>query len=275
MDKKAHERPIITLTTDFGLHDDYVGTIKGMILSNCRDAMIVDLTHEIGAQNIVQAALSIGYSYRFFPPNTVHLVVVDPGVGSERHILALRASGHLFIAPDNGILTPFLDHDRFRDAFIINNVELFAKTISTSFHGSDIMAPVAAKLACGLDISLVGPQFPESQCCRIPLPKAVVGKDKITGVIVHVDHFGNLRTSITKKDLAIFAKQKLKIMVDSHTIYGICATYSNGETGKIIALLDSRNQLEIAVNSGSAALTLGCRLGDEVVVLPQNPNANT
>jgi S-adenosyl-L-methionine hydrolase (adenosine-forming) len=268
MSEKAQGRPIITLSTDFGLRDDYVGTVKGVILSNCRNAVIVDLAHEIEAQNIVMAAMSIGHSFRFFPPGTVHMVVVDPGVGSDRRILALRASGHLFIAPDNGVLTPLLEHDRFQDAYAISNVGLFAETISKSFHGRDIMAPVAAKLACGLDITQVGPQMERQECCRINLPKALVEKGKIVGEIIHIDHFGNLRTSIRERDIALFAKQKVKITVGNHTIDGICTTYSDAETGKIVALYDSRNHLEIALNGGSASLTLGSRIEDKVVIKP-------
>ena len=167
MRRKSVDRQVITLTTDFGLRDEFVGIVKGVILCTCRNAVIVDLTHGIEAQNIVAAAMSIGGSFRFFPKGSVHMVVVDPGVGSDRRILAVRAEGHFFVAPDNGVLTPVLSEDTFQDAFHVNNRDLFAQTISHSFHGRDIMAPVAAKLACGLDISLVGPRLSRQQCCRI------------------------------------------------------------------------------------------------------------
>jgi hypothetical protein len=172
--RKAESRPIITLTTDFGLHDDYVGTVKGVILCTCRDAVIIDLTHDIAPQNIAAAAMSIGASFRFFPKGTLHMVVVDPGVGSDRRILAVRSAGHLFVAPDNGVLTLVLTEDAFQEAFQVTNRDLFATTISSSFHGRDIMAPVAAELACGMDISLVGPRLSRQQCCRISLPAATV-----------------------------------------------------------------------------------------------------
>ncbi len=271
MNENLQKRPIITLTTDFGLRDDYVGTVKGVILSHCRDAVIVDLTHAIEAQNITDAAMSIAHSYRFFPPGTVHVVVVDPRVGSSREILALRACGHLFIAPDNGVLTPFFEQDRFQDAFILKNEKFFAESVSNTFHGRDIMAPVAAMLACGLDIAQIGPRIAKSNCCRLRLPKAAVGIDKLTGEIIHADHFGNLRTSITKKDIASFPGHGLQIKVAGHLIDGISAAYSDGTPGDTIALFDSRGHLEIAVNGGSAALTLGCRTGDEVVVLSSTP----
>ncbi len=266
MSAKDKERPIITLTTDFGLHDDYVGCMKGVILARCRDAAIIDLTHNIEAQNIAQAAMSIGHSYQFFSPGTTHIVVVDPGVGSKRSILALQAVGHTFIAPDNGILTPFLGQDNFQKAFILDNAEVFAESVSATFHGRDIMAPVAARLACGMDISLVGPQIKRQDCFRINLPTARFEENKIVGEIIHIDHFGNLRTSILAKDMALVSQQEVLIRVGSHTINGVNARYSDTASGSIVALFDSRGHVEIAVNSGSAAVTLGCRIGDEIIV---------
>ncbi len=264
--RKAESRPIITLTTDFGLHDDYVGTVKGVILCTCRDAVIVDLTHDIEPQNIVAAAMSIGASFRFFPGGTLHIVVVDPGVGSDRRILAVRSAGHLFVAPDNGVLTPVLTEDAFQEAFQVNNRDLFATTISASFHGRDIMAPVAAGLACGMDISLVGPRLSRQQCCRISLPAAIVTHGNLTGKIIHIDRFGNLRTSITAEDLAAFSGKQLQILVGGQTLNAVNGAYSDAETGHLVALIDSRNHLEIAVVGGNAAKRLGCHVGDGITV---------
>ena len=267
MREKSAARPVITLTTDFGLRDDYVGVVKGVLLSTCRDAMIVDLPHGIEPQNIAAAAMTIGASFRFFPEGSVHMVVVDPGVGSDRRILAVRAEDHLFIAPDNGVLTPVLTEDTFQDAFHVNNRDLFAQTISHSFHGRDIMAPVAAKLACGLDISFVGPRLRRQQCCRIPLPAAALADGNISGEIIYIDHFGNLRTSITAEDLALMPPNlTLKISIGDHCINTICVTYADQSVGKLIALFDSRNHLEIAINGGNAALILSSRIGDRVMV---------
>ena len=270
MRKKPETRPVITLTTDFGLHDEYVGTVKGVILCTCREAVIVDLTHAIEPQNIVAAAMSIGASFRFFPGGTLHMVVVDPGVGSNRRILAVRSAGHLFLAPDNGVLTPMLSEDNFQEAFQVNNRDLFAAAISASFHGRDIMAPVAAGLACGMDISLVGPPLSRQQCCRIPLPTATHADGSILGEIIHIDHFGNLRTSIKAADLAGFSGKKLQILVGGHTLNTVSSRYSETEKGTIVALIDSQNHLEIAVNSGNAALMLGCHEGDGIMVSSSN-----
>ncbi len=268
---KTTKRPIITLTTDFGLRDDYVGTVKGVLLSTCRDAVIVDLTHGIEPQDIVRAAMSIGHAYRFFPPGTVHLVVVDPGVGSDRSILALKASGHLFIAPDNGVLTPFLGRDSLQEAFFVDNVGLFAATISRTFHGRDIMAPVAARLADGMELSLVGPQITARDCCRIHLPEASKKGGTIVGEVIRIDHFGNLQTSITARDIASISRQKMQILIGGIAIGTLMDTYSDAGPGKTVALLDSGNHLEIAVNGGNAAAILGLRPGDTVTVSDSGP----
>ena len=270
MRKKAESRPVITLTTDFGLHDEYVGTLKGVILCTCRDAVIVDLTHDIEPQNIVAAAMSIGDSFLFFPRGTLHMVVVDPGVGSERRILAVRSAGHLFVAPDNGVLTAVLTEDNFQEAYQVNNRDLFAATISASFHGRDIMAPVAAGLACGMDITLVGPRLSRQQCCRILLPTVTHANGSITGEITNIDHFGNLRTSIKADDLAGFLGKKLQIAVGGRILNAVSNTYSDAEKGSVVALIDSRNHLEIAVTGGNAAMMLGCQVGDGIRVSGSN-----
>jgi S-adenosyl-L-methionine hydrolase (adenosine-forming) len=263
--ESAGPPPIITLTTDFGLRDEYVGTVKGVILLHCRDAVIVDLTHSIKPQNIIEAAMTVGASFRFFPTGTVHMVVVDPEVGSNRHILAVRASDHLFVAPDNGVLTTVLSENRIQEVFHVNNRDLFSEIISSSFHGRDIMAPVAARLACGMDVSLVGPRLSAKQCCLIPLPKAVVTHGSIIGEIIHIDHFGNLRTSITAADLSVIPPNtKLKISAGGHFVTTISTTYT--AKGKIIALFDSRNHLEIAIKGDNAAKELGCRIGDRIMI---------
>lgn len=266
MEKESEGHPpIVTLTTDFGLHDEYVGTVKGVVLRHCRDAVIVDLTHGIAPQNIAQAAMTIGASFRFFPQGTVHMVVVDPGVGSDRHILAVKSEGHIFVAPDNGVLTPVLTDEHLCEVLHINNRDLFSETISSSFHGRDIMAPVAARLAGGMDIALVGLRLSAKQCCRIPLPKAVVTDEGIIGEIIHIDHFGNLRTSITAEDLSLFpVNAGMEISIGGHLITAISTAYT--AEGRIIALFDSRNHLEIAIRGGNAAGELGCLIGGRVMI---------
>ena len=261
------DHAIITLTTDFGLGDEYAGILKGVILRHCRHASIIDLTHAIAPQDIAAAAMSIGHSFRFFPEGTVHLIIVDPGVGSQRRILALKAEHHLFVAPDNGVLTPLLAQGRFQEVFHLQNQDLFSETVSKTFHGRDIMAPVAARLACGMDISQVGRKLSRSDCLQIPLPGITFANQTLTGELVHVDHFGNLRTSIRREDFALLpANAKLKIVCAGHAVDAVCATYSDVESGKLIALFDSRNHLEIAISCGNAARALACRPGDIITV---------
>ena len=264
-------KAIITLTTDFGLLDEYAGIVKGVILSHCRQANIIDLTHAIAPQDIAAAAMSIGHSFRFFPEGTVHLVIVDPGVGSHRRILAVKARNHRFVAPDNGVLTPLLAEGYFQEAFHVTNQELFAGTVSKTFHGRDIMAPVAARLACGMDISLAGQRLSRADCLLIPLPAATATHRTITGEIVHIDHFGNLRTSVKREDIARMPSgARLRILCSGVVVDGLSTTYSDAGPGQAIALFDSRDHLEIAIAGGNAALALGGRIGGRIKITAES-----
>ncbi len=260
-------KPIITLTTDFSLQDEYVGILKGVLLSHCPYLQIVDITHSIQPQNILSAALTINNSYHYFPKGSIHVVVVDPGVGSLRSILALRADNHLFIAPNNGVLTPLLTSNRFMEAFSVENKNLFLKTVSRTFHGRDIMAPVAARLACGMRLNEVGPSIEMANCLRLQLPKVKKGEGIITGEVVAIDAFGNLQTSITRHDLATLqSNAKLIITFGQHTIHGLSSFYSEVEPGTFLALLDSRNHLEIAIHRGNAASMIHGQTGIPVTI---------
>ncbi len=265
MQAQPSQTPVITLTTDFGLQDAYAGILKGVILSHCTAAQIIDITHGITPLSITSAALTIDNAYAYFPHGTIHIVVVDPGVGSERSILALRADKHIFIAPNNGVLTPLLKKNRFMEAFRIENSDLFLPNQSHTFHGRDIMAPVAGKIAGGLELSRVGPPLALKQCLRIHLPEATVTGGNIKGEIIAIDHFGNLQTSITQKDLtARPSKGNLSVTLCGLTIKGLSRTYSDQKPGALLALLDSRNHLEIAVSGGNAASELECQIGNSV-----------
>jgi S-adenosyl-L-methionine hydrolase (adenosine-forming) len=264
---KETRHPLITLTTDFGFNDEYVGIVKGVILRTCRYVNIIDLTHGIEPGNIPAAAMTIASSFHFFPQGTVHMVVVDPGVGSTRRILAAHFADHFFIAPDNGTLTSFLT-DKSTHIFHVCNRKLFADTISSTFHCRDIMAPVAAMLADGMDISVVGPELSSQQCCQIHLPTATVSEGKIIGEIIHIDHFGNIRTSVTRHDLSLVAAPgaAIKITLGNHSIDSLSTCYAGHGPEAIIALIDSRNHLEIAVYNKSAASILGCSIGETIII---------
>jgi S-adenosylmethionine hydrolase len=262
---------IITLTTDFGLHDEYVGAMKGVILSHAPSVRIVDLTHSIGSQALPEAAYCIEAAYAYFPKGTVHVVVVDPGVGSSRKILALCADGHLFIAPDNGVLSLLFDHG-FEAAYEITNRELFRQPVSATFHGRDIMAPVAAHLAQGFSPEAVGPAIIPSDLTRLPLPAATVdhARETTTGQVISIDKFGNLITNIHSDNelLRTAAGQygQLTVSVCGLVIIGIQASYASVAPKSPLAVIGSRNSLEIAVNMGSAAEMLGAAPGDAVTV---------
>ncbi len=259
------KRPIFTLTTDFGLSDPYVGVLKGVILSRIADATIVDLTHQIPPQDIQTAALTLQQSIDYFPEETVHIVIVDPGVGSDRDILGLRNDKHFFVGPDNGVLSPFFK--TCSALHRVTNKDLFLTTISSTFHGRDIMAPIATHLATGQPIEQIGPSVSINHCKQIDLPTAQIDRNSISGTLIHIDIFGNLRSSITAEDLkSIDNIDQATVSVGFHTINKISTTYSDGKKHETLALLDSNNHLEIAVKNGNAAKNLDSKIGDRVVV---------
>ena len=258
---------LITLTTDFGLADPYVGQIKGVILQRNISARIIDLTHAVEPHDIPAAAMAIHASYPFFPPGTVHMVVVDPGVGSGRMILAAVAGDHLFVAPDNGVLTLILRDGKIQALHRVDNRSLFPADISPTFHGRDIMAPVAALLAGGMALERVGPPVPADRCVLLDIPEARRDGGGISGQVIGVDRFGNIRTSITAADLGDRRPDAVAgVVVGTDRIDAVVATYSDRPAGELLALIDSTGHLEIAVNRGNAARLTGCRIGDPVRV---------
>lgn len=258
---------LITLTTDFGLQDPFVGQLKGAIYRRNIRTKIVDLTHSIEPHNILAGAVTIRASYHSFPKGSVHMVVVDPGVGSQRKIIALRADNHLFIAPDNGSLT-FLMRDRKVDAvYRVENRSLFPDEISATFHGRDIMAPVAAALAEGMPLSQVGPKVELEQCVQLDIPPTQLDEHGITGRVIYIDRFGNIRTTITSTTLAQYQPSSFTgIYIGRHEIKRISSTYSDAKPGDLLALMDSAGHLEIAVNRGNAGALTGSKIGDPVNV---------
>lgn len=258
---------LITLTTDFGLYDTYVGQIKGAILKKNIQAGIIDLTHEIEAHNILTAAISIHSSYRYFPLGTVHIVVVDPGVGSKRNILALKSDNHIFIAPDNGTLTYLMQHENFEAAHIVSNRTLCPGSTSSTFHGRDIMAPVAAAVAGGMKIDEVGPEVKIKKCVQLDIPKSQLNDNGINGKVLHIDRFGNIKTTITSDDICHYKLSSFGgIVIGSHTIKSMSTTYSDSAKGELIAIIDSAGHLEIAANQAQAAQIIGCSTGTPVFI---------
>lgn len=265
MEKK--KRRIITLSTDFGALDGYVGIVKGVILSICDELNLVDLSHEIPAWNIPSAAWIIGNSYPHFPEGTVHLVVVDPGVGSKRRPLALQASGQFFVGPDNGIFSSIL-HAAPPDlkAFELTEQKYWRSEISTTFHARDLFAPVCGHLAAGLEISALGPELEPSSLVRLPLRELRVKQNRIEGSVAYVDHFGNLITNI-KKD---FVRDSVLCQVGKRSIGRIGQSYSSGEQGVPVAFVGSHGFLEIAVSQGRADEKLDAGLNTPVILFESN-----
>jgi S-adenosyl-L-methionine hydrolase (adenosine-forming) len=259
---------VITLTTDFGQRDPWVGTMKGVILRVVRDVQLVDLTHEIAPHDITEAALALEAAAPFFPDRTVHLAVVDPGVGSQRRALALSARGHFFVGPDNGLFTPFLEGGAWR-AIEISTASFGGGEPSRTFHGRDIFAPVAARLAAGVPVEGLGPDVPDPVRLRWPVATSI--SEGLVGEIVHVDRFGNLITSIRAGDVpcaaagGTHAPSTCVIDVVGLSLR-LVGTYADIAPGEAAALVGSAGRLEISMRGTSAAAALGVGRGDRVIV---------
>ncbi len=267
---------IITLTTDFGLNDEYAGVMKGVILSRAPQAKVIDLTHGIDPQDIRQAAYIIRSAYPYFPTGTVHVVVVDPGVGTSRKIITVHADGHTFVAPDNGVLTLIITKSRDGiTAYEITSEDLFLKPISHTFHGRDIMAPVAAALANGVSPLTLGNEINADDLVIIQLPKITPDRSTgtISGSVVYIDHFGNAMTNIHLSELLELLKDghllpdALTVKIKHRTICGLHPSYASVAPGSPVAIFGSRNYLEVGVNMGNASELLDISIGDEVLVL--------
>ena len=257
---------IITLTTDFGLEDEYVGVMKGVILSRAPEARIVDLTHGIKAQDVRQAAFVIHSASQYFPQGTVHTVVVDPGVGGQRKIILLTAGNQFFLAPDNGVLS--LVHRRDSRIYEVTNDSLFLPAVSRTFHGRDIFAPLAAALANGLEQAEVGPGLADNEITLLPFSEVRFTEREMVGCVITIDHFGNLVTNIHRSTLpgdysGDLSRFSVKIGMQ---VTGVRACYEDVSEGGLLALFGSRDYLEIAVNRGNAAKVLESSIDDEVVV---------
>jgi S-adenosylmethionine hydrolase len=261
---------IITLTTDFGLTDSYVGSMKGVILGIAPEVRLVDITHSIGPQDTNQAAHILKTFYRYFPPGTIHLVIVDPGVGSQRRAIAFQTPEAIFIAPDNGLLTEAWSDARAHwgseGCLVVELAErrYWRDRVSNTFHGRDIFAPAAAHLATGVPLTAFGPRL--TTIHETTLEQLIRGRSgELVGRIIHVDHFGNCITNITPRDLERAGKGNDLIItiIDQH-ISGLRQTYADGTIGALFALIGSSDHLELVVRNGNAAQMLGVGIGDIV-----------
>ncbi|MFA7347901.1 MAG: SAM-dependent chlorinase/fluorinase [Desulfurivibrionaceae bacterium] len=263
--------PIITLTTDFGLQDEYVGLIKGVMATLAPQARLIDLCHTIRAQDIRQGAFILQAAAPYFSNGTIHLAIVDPGVGTDRRLLAIRAMGQTFLGPDNGILTPFLDPLLFEEAIAIDCPHLYLAPLSATFHGRDILAPVAAALANGAGLSSLGTPMLKENLTKLASPTLQIDRihGKIAGSVIHIDHFGNLTTNIHQRDLAGLTDAPASLRIShkkQHVTTGLATAYASTPNGQLLAIIGSRGYLELAVAGGNGARMLGAEVDDPVGV---------
>jgi S-adenosylmethionine hydrolase len=258
---------IITLTTDYGTNDHLVGTLKGVILKINPDVTIVDITHNVTAYDLLDGALAIGSAYSYFPAKTIHVVVVDPGVGTERRPLLASAGNQYFVAPDNGVLS--LIYEQEKESLVVRhaNVEhYYLQPVSKTFHGRDIFASVASWLSKGWQTPSMGDEISDYKRFSIPRPKEAAGTMK--GVVLRTDVFGNLITNFRAEDLPEFAANggAIKLQVGAHQVTRLVDTFAKGNAGEAIAYVGSSGYVEIGVNKANAAKTLSLGRGAAVVL---------
>jgi S-adenosylmethionine hydrolase len=253
-------RPVITLLTDFGLSDHYVAAMKGVILGICPDAQLVDISHEIKAFGVREAAYTLAQAAPCFPAGTVHLIVVDPGVGSSRRKVIGEAGGHCFVAPDNGVLTGVKGGDPAARFIEIRNEAFFRHPVSRTFHGRDIFAPTAAHLARGIAPSEFGP--PVADPVLLPIREPVQDSHgNWTGEILHVDRYGNLITNLTGRP-----REPFELLIRGQAITSFHTHFAAAPTGEPFAIEGSSGYLEVSVNQGDASRLTGASAGDPVTL---------
>ena len=262
-------RAIITLTTDFGTADHYVGAMKGAILNVNPDAIIYDISHDVTAFDILDGAFTISQAYRFYPPRTLHIVVVDPGVGTARRPILAVGDQHYFMAPDNGVLSLVFEQQERLTVRQVDAEHYFLSPVSNTFHARDIFAPVAGWFSKSFDPQNFGPQITDFVRLAPPKPK-VLNEKLIKGVVLKIDKFGNIITNLSPNDLPqLFSDppQPFKIIVGKQEITKISQTYTEGEPNEVFAILGSTGFLELATSRGFAARVLGVQRGAEVGVM--------
>lgn len=258
--------PIITLLTDFGLNDTFVGVMKGVIWSIAPDVRIVDLTHGIPPQNVMEAALAIKDAAPYFPTGTIHVCVVDPGVGTSRRPMLALMGGQYFVGPDNGLFGLLMDRTEEYTTppvyISLNKPRFWLPQVSNSFHGRDIFAPVAAHLASGVPFEEMGDPFDNPMRLSIPNPQKT--KQGWKGQVLRVDHFGNLVTNLTYIEL--HGRDGVMLTVKGKTLHGLSVTFGDRAPGELIAMLDSSGYLAVSLVNGSASAFLNARSGEPVTL---------
>lgn len=255
--------PILTLLSDFGTRDAFVGIMKGVALSVDQGLQLVDLTHDIPPQAVTIGALALRSAVPWFPPGTVHLAVVDPGVGTDRAAIAVQTDQAILVGPDNGLLAPAAA--ALGGVHAVHTIEPAAgQALSRTFHGRDLFAPAAARLATGAALAALGPARDEMVDLALPLPLADAAG--VSGAVVYVDRFGNLLTNIDRDALLAFRHHSLSVRVAEMPV-PLRATYADVASGEPVALWSSWDTIEVAVRDGNAALQLGLGVGAAVTVV--------
>jgi hypothetical protein len=270
-------RPLITLTTDFGLTDHFIGTMKGVILDIVPEAEIVDICHAVQAFDVLDGALTISQAYSYFPTGTVHMVVVDPGVGTARRPILVTTERHHFVAPDNGVLSLVYGREERIHVRHVTAEHYYLQPVSNTFHARDIFSPVAAYLAKGVDPAKFGEEVDDYVRFNAPKPKPSDGQT-LRGVVLKVDRFGNLITNITPKEAPMLFEADppgFRITVGKREITEIKQAYAMGVPGEVFGIWGSMGFLEIAANRGAAAQILGVGKGTDVTVALDNSSAAT
>jgi S-adenosylmethionine hydrolase len=256
-------RPILTLTTDFGASDHYVGAMKGVILSICPQAQIVDICHQVTPFEIAAGAYTIAQAYACFPKRTVHVVVVDPGVGTTRRPILVEAAGQYFVGPDNGVLSMVCAREQYKVRHIAN-ARYFRHPVSATFHGRDIFAPVAAHVAAGVPLSRIGKPIQDYLRAEFAQPQRS-GDRAWTGAILKIDRFGNIVTNFHIRDFpALSSPAVIVVAIGRRKIAALARNYAEYKPGELFAIVGSSGYLEISMNRGSAAEKLGCKTGQPV-----------
>jgi S-adenosylmethionine hydrolase len=259
--------PLITLTTDFGEDSPYVAAMKGVVLGINPTARLVDLSHQIPPQDVRHAAYFLAAAIPYFPPLVIHVIVVDPGVGTERPLLYVESGGHRLLVPDNGcwtLLPP--EPSRPPTVYRLEQPRYWRQPVSATFHGRDILAPVAGHLSLGVCPESLGPRM--TDWVRFQEPQPVLGAGHLAGQVVFVDHFGNLLTNIPGRAFTALAGGPLRVAVGDEEVAKHVRTYGEAAVGALVALVSSNDRLEIAVRQGSAAARLRASVGTSVDVRP-------
>ena len=259
----------ITFLTDFGLEDDFVGVCHGVMKGIAPDAEVIDITHGIPPQGVLQGALTLANALPFIPAG-VHLAVVDPGVGGSRRALALRdKSGRLHVGPDNGLLIPAAEKfGGIAEAHELANPDYALESVSRTFHGRDLFAPAAAHLACGVELAKLGPPIAADALARLDLPQPEVGASRIRCTVLAIDRFGNVQLNLDRShtdDAGILPGTRIELQVGPERYYAVAArTFADARPGDLILYEDSYRNLSIAINGGSAASMLGIKPGQDL-----------